>query len=307
MINIPVITIQKETIPEAYESALIQLYERGIEIKTQYDGDNPRSKDATANITILNPLKQPMIHKAFPGGIEDLREYCMELKGCKNHWVRSANDTKDTRWEYTYNQRFSDWGTWYIKTRYPIGQTPKRLKINYKGIPGDGVNQIDAVINKLIEKPYTRQAQMITWIPFMDNYIYDPPCIQSLWYRLIENDNKMYLNCNVRIRSNDAWGAFFMNVFGIAIFNRDVIAGTLAKKMNKEIRLGRLNWQADSFHLYGKDIPDFEKRFYYRVQVSSIKDRTYNLFDENIYSIWQESEKNVITKIRKYDEEHYQE
>ncbi len=33
-----------------------------------------------------------------------------------------------------------------------------------------------------------------------------------------------WLNCNVRFRSNDAWGASFMNMFGFIQFNRDVIA-----------------------------------------------------------------------------------
>jgi len=30
-----------------------------------------------------------MIHKAFPGGIDDLKEYVMELKGFKDDWVKN--------------------------------------------------------------------------------------------------------------------------------------------------------------------------------------------------------------------------
>ena len=86
--NIPVICVEAETLAEAYEKALTALYTRGTRFKTQYDkpGD-PLSLDCTMNITILDPLKDPMIHKAFPGGIADLREYVMELKGFKDHWV----------------------------------------------------------------------------------------------------------------------------------------------------------------------------------------------------------------------------
>ncbi len=302
--NIPVIVIEEETIPKAYEKALIKLYENGIEIKTQYDGENPPSLDTTANITVLDPLQQPMVHKAFLGGIEALREYCMEMEGCKDHWVKNMNDPDDTRWEYTYHQRFSDWGTHYEKRKYPNKDT-HRLKINYQGDPTKGgINQIDIVIDKLVKQYDTRQAQMITWMPYMDVDIYDPPCLQSIWYRLIEYKGILYLNCDVRIRSNDAWGAFFMNIFAIVMFNQNVIIKQLKERMTKPIIMGRINWQADSYHIYGKDIKDFENRFYYRSLITSIKDRTYSLDDPEIKLIWDESEQKVIDKIKKYDEEH---
>ena len=82
MKNIPVLIIQKKSLAEAYEAALIKLYREGIPFKTQYDrpGD-PLSLDATVNITILEPESDPMIHHAFPGGIDELKEYVLELKG----------------------------------------------------------------------------------------------------------------------------------------------------------------------------------------------------------------------------------
>jgi thymidylate synthase len=76
--DIPILVVKGETLAEAYEKALIELNENGRRMSTQYDkpGD-PQSIDATMNITINDPLADPMIHKAFPGGIEDLREYEM--------------------------------------------------------------------------------------------------------------------------------------------------------------------------------------------------------------------------------------
>lgn len=49
-------------------------------------------------LTILEPEIDPVVHMAFPGGIDDLKEYVMELKGFKDHWVKNMNDEKDTRW-----------------------------------------------------------------------------------------------------------------------------------------------------------------------------------------------------------------
>jgi hypothetical protein len=92
MKNIPVIAISQKTLAEAYEAALIAVYEKGTRFKTQYDKpDDPESMDCTINITIEEPETDPMIHMAFPGGIEDLKEYVMELKGFKDHWTKNMN------------------------------------------------------------------------------------------------------------------------------------------------------------------------------------------------------------------------
>ena len=100
MKNIPVISVQGKSLAEAYEKALIILYEKGTRFQTQYDrpGDPP-SLDCTMNITILNPESDPMIHMAFPGGIEELKEYVLELEGLKDHWVKNINDPIYLSWQ----------------------------------------------------------------------------------------------------------------------------------------------------------------------------------------------------------------
>ena len=82
MLNIPVITVSQKTLAMAFESALVELYKRGVRFKTQYDkpGD-PESLDCTLNLTIEEPESDPMIHMAFPAGIEQLKEYVLEVAG----------------------------------------------------------------------------------------------------------------------------------------------------------------------------------------------------------------------------------
>ena len=100
MKDIPVLHVKGANLAEAFEQALISLFENGVRIKTQYDKpEDPESIDATMNITVKDPWADPMIHKAFPGGIENLREYVIELLGYKDHWVKNMDDTGDTRWE----------------------------------------------------------------------------------------------------------------------------------------------------------------------------------------------------------------
>ncbi len=294
MKDIPVLHVEGGSLAEAYERALISLYENGIRIATQYDkpGDPP-SIDATMNITVADPWSDPMIHKAFPGGIEELREYVIELLGGKDHWVKNMDDVADTRWEYTYHQRLADWGTWK--------ESGDREKPERRGAPGSGIDQIQKVVDKLAEQPNTRQAQMITWMPFMDFDVYDPPCLQSVWYRLLDDGEAWVLSVNVRFRSNDAWGANFMNMFGLTHFTRLLVADPLEKRLGGRVTLGRLNWQADSYHLYGKDQEEFKNRFWNRLDKTDFDDRIFNFFDESIQEIWDEAEGKINEKIRQYD------
>lgn len=292
MQNIPVLAVCERTLAEAYEKALVALRERGVGFRTQYDrpGD-PLSLDCTMNITVLEPLADPMIHKAFPGGIEDLREYVLEIQGAKDHWVRNANDPGDTRWEYTYHGRLKAYGRWREKSG--------------SGSVSAGpfaVDQIEGVISKLVEQPFTRQAQMITWMPNTDLACYDPPCLQSLWYRLVEDDAGVrWLNCNIRFRSNDAWGAAFMNMFGFIHFNRDVIAAEVARRSGREVRMARLNWHADSFHIYGKDIESANQRLFNRLRTTAFADRVFNFNDPDIMEIYNQADAAIREKIRKED------
>ncbi len=295
MMNIPVITVSGKSLSMAFESALVKLYKKGIRFKTQYDKpEDPESIDCTLNLTIEEPESEPMIHMAFPSGIEQLKEYVMELKGLKDHWVRNCNDPDDTRWEYTYHGRLEKYGIWMEKSdKGQVETGPFKI------------NQIESVINKLSKQPFTRQAQMITWMPNLDLECFDPPCLQSLWYRILEDENGIYwLNCNIRFRSNDAWGASFMNMFGFIQFNKEIIAAGISEKTGKEVRLGRMNWQADSYHIYGRDIEQAREMLFDRINELSFEERTYNFSDDFIRDMYDSAEPAILEKIKDYDATH---
>jgi thymidylate synthase len=243
-------------------------------------------------MTIEEPETDPVIHMAFPGGIDDLKEYVLELKGYKDHWVKNINDEKDTRWEYTYHGRIKNYGVWQeLQNGRSVEAGPFKI------------DQIKSVITKLSKQPFTRQAQMITWMPNLDLDCYDPPCLQSLWYRILEDEEGVYwLNCNIRFRSNDAWGASFMNMFGFIQFNKEVIATGVAERTGKTVKLGRLNWQADSYHIYGKDILAAKERLFDRVGVMPFEERTMPFKDDFIRDMYEQAEPAIIRKIKEHDE-----
>ena len=241
MNGIPVLTAEGEGIAQAWENSLLKLYAEGCDISTQYDkpGDPP-SKDATMVITVHNPLAEPMIHRDFPGGFEDLQEYVMEVcEGIKDHCVRDPNDPADTRWEYTYHQRL-------FAYTVPTVAEP--------------IDQIEDMCQQLAKTGYTRRAQAVTWKVWEDRRCYDPACLQSLWCRLTEEAGGAVLSMNVRFRSNDAYKAAFMNLFALTQLQTR-IAARISELSGRPVQLGRYCHMADSYHVYGSNMEEFRSRF----------------------------------------------
>jgi len=88
------------------------------------------------------------------------------------------------------------------------------------------------------------------------------------------------------------------------MFNKEIIAAEVEKQSGLPVRLGRLNWQADSYHIYGKDIAEAKARLFDRIETSRLEDRTMRFGDEMIQEIYREAEAGVIQKIKEYDDTH---
>jgi len=234
---IPVIKVEGNSIAEVWEKSLIELWEKGISIKTEYDRENePPSKDCTMIMVINDPFSEPRIHLAFPGGIEDLEKYKQEVVyGIHDNWI----NPEEKKWTYTYHDRLCNY-------RIPKGD--------------EKINQIEYIINKLSETPYSRRAQGITWIPFYDPFTYDPPCLQRIWCRIIEKDGNLFLLMNTHWRSRDAYRAAFMNLFGLTELQK-YIAEEISKRINREVKAGQYVDISDSYHIYGESFDDFKNRF----------------------------------------------
>ncbi len=276
MSGIPVLHAEGSCIAEAWENALVALYKQGCEIKTEYDkpGDRP-SRDATMVLTIHDPLAEPMIHRDFPGGFEELQEYVMEVcEGIKDHCVRDPNDESDTRWEYTYHQRL----------------------FGYEVPTLDPTDQIDHICRQLAEAPHTRRAQAITWKVWEDTTCYDPACLQSIWCRITEEDEQPFLSMNVRFRSNDAYKAAFMNIFALTQLQK-TIAERISEQLGQEIKLGRYCHMADSFHIYGSNLEEFEGRFLGAIDKRTFEQRTMRYDD--VREIMEEARPAILDKAEK--------
>jgi thymidylate synthase len=194
--------------------------------------------------------------------------------GIKDHCVRDPNDPNDTRWEYTYHQRL----------------------FQYAAPALAPVDQIEQICRKLAAAPHTRRAQAITWKVWEDNSCYDPACLQSIWCRITLENDRPLLNMNVRFRSNDAYKAAFMNMFALTQL-QSKIAARIAELSGKPIELGRYCHIADSFHIYGSNMKEFEARFLGALEKRTFEGRTMRY--EDVRDIMESAKPAILEKARR--------
>jgi len=247
--GIPLISVNADCLPEAWEKAVLAVWDKGLDIKTQYDKlEDPPSKDATAVITVTNPFNEPRIHKNFPGGPEELEAYRQEVvAGIHDHWI----DPAAGKWTYTYHERLFSYS--------PLGDIRKSNAPQSFG----KINQIQYIVNCLSESGYSRRAQAITWIPTADPATEHPPCLQRIWCRLAANETgEVSLNMNTHWRSRDLYKAWFMNAYVLTDLQK-IIAEQISANIGKSIKVGRYVDISDSLHIYGSYFnevaPEIEK------------------------------------------------
>jgi thymidylate synthase len=238
--DIPVISITADCLPEAWEKAVLAVWDKGLEVRTQYDKpEDPPSKDATVVITVTDPFNEPRIHKNFPGGPEELESYRLEVvSGIHDHWI----DPAAGKWTYTYHERL-------------FSYCPVEDIRNVESLkPFRKVNQIQYIIDYLSRAGHSRRAQAITWMPTADPQTDDPPCLQRIWCRLVRRGHneasELSLNMNTHWRSRDLYKAWFMNVYALTDLQR-IIAEGIAKNRGEPVGVGRYVDISDSLHIYG--------------------------------------------------------
>lgn len=249
MRKIPVIKVEADTLPEAWEKAVLATWKDGFDIKTEYDKpEDPMSKDCTMIIVIGEPMKEPRIHRAFPGGLEDLEVYRQEVVfGIHDHWIKPD----EGKWTYTYHRRLFAYES-----------------------EGKVVDQMGYMIEKLCAAPHSRRAQAITWNPVTDPLTDDPPCLQRIWCRMARSSRDAYaLEMNTHWRSRDAYKASFMNMFALTDLQR-TMADEISKRIGMEVAVGRYVDISDSFHIYGSYHDEF-RNFLKIAQGRPFEERTW--------------------------------
>jgi thymidylate synthase len=120
---------------------------------------------------------------------------------------------------------------------------------------GNGVNQIQYVIDKLKENPTSRRAVVSLFEPRGHPKMDDPPCMNAIQFMIRNNQ----LNCHVLFRSNDMLSAWGGNAYGLAGLQEYV-----AEKLG--VPIGWLETTSISAHIYfdrdNHELQEFKRRWH---------------------------------------------
>ena len=110
---------------------------------------------------------------------------------------------------------------------------------------GKKLNQQSLMAAKLKSFPENKGAIAILWEPIIDNFglreIWRTPCLVLV--QAVIRDKRLFLTAY--FRSNDMYGGWFLNAFGLLAFQKE-----LAGMIGKDIKLGPLTIISHSAHIY---------------------------------------------------------
>ena len=109
------------------------------------------------------------------------------------------------------------------------------------------INQMEYIVNKLKESPFSRRAQAITWRPLVDPYHEDPPCLQRIYMRIKEGKLLMQTTW----RSRDLFRAWEANVNGMIRIQKNI-----ADQLGVEV--GHYLDFSNSLHIYGSNFSEIK-------------------------------------------------
>lgn len=233
--HIPSLTVEADTVAEAWHAAMCAVYKFGLRIETPKQ--RPKMAlgyDADTTIVVVDPLKEPRMHKW--GIYDDARgivQYTLEVThGIHNHWKKDPKDKNSPYWGYTYNERF-------------IPQIPHVLaRIKHDWIEKGRVTG--------------RDYQWGIWRYDEDAPLYqeDPPCWQRGNIRLLPTDtDALVLQYFTEWRSRDLAKAWLENVIA-QIELQKLLASCIHDMLGVPVIIGPYVDHSTSLHIYGKYIEE---------------------------------------------------
>jgi len=177
----------------AWQNAIRFCMKNGMVLPTEY---GPKSKDICSTIIMtgkaINQIKRRNLHPKFPTSEKHLTEYVKQFMPEFNASI----------FEYTYYDRL---------TNYPIAKDSNGVVYS--------INQLENIKEELKN---SRRLFAITWVPEIDLGSEEPPCLQSIQLRVLQEpdmDNYILSKGQVEVfltwRSRDLFSAWMANLVAI--------------------------------------------------------------------------------------------
>jgi thymidylate synthase (methanogen type) len=187
------------------------------------------------------------IYNYTPYSLEDSVHVNYDLEFVDNNFVKQHKkllkagkiDTRDDSiiWKLKHLVDFN------LNKKIPDQIGVQKIPIEVINFPK--IDQIEYIIRKLKEKPYSRRAQAITWRPLVDPFHIDPPCLQRIFMRV--KDEKLLMQTTWR--SRDLFRAWEANVNGMIRIQK-YVADELGVEMGHYLDF------SNSLHIYGNTISE---------------------------------------------------
>ena len=216
------ILVEGFTLADAWQKLVKEVMKNGTVLPTEY---GPKSKDLCALTVVRHPYSDPTLHPSFPTRELHLAEYIKQFD--RNYDWRKQGFT------YTYMDRF---------THYPVDNPFAQDKI-------EEFDQLALLKNQLTDS-FGRRNQIITWVPVVDDMNDEPPCLQRIWMRRL-NDTDVEMHCDWR--SRDLFTAWNSNYIAILTMIKREILDPLNLKLVKLVDF------CDSLHIYDTDWEEASK------------------------------------------------
>jgi len=260
--QLPVLLVNAKSCGEGWIKTLKAVWDHGKIMPNHYE--EAPSKEATVTINITDPLSEPRIHKADYVSTSDIRLNPTYVDEVLNGTIDEKVDAGSL--SYTYHRRIWNWGK-RVK-RYDDDLDTRELPKVKFFIKDDlkedlGINQMEYLIDKMVEESISRKLQVVTWCAWRDLKMSGAPCLQRLWFRIIEDpeiNKERYLVMESHWRSRDLFKAVGSNIAGMVAIGQWV-AEELTKKFGTKIDLAQYVDISNSLHIYGSDFPEVEKVF----------------------------------------------
>ena len=158
-----------------------------------------KSKDMCSRITLtgkaINQIKSRQLHNKFPTKEQHLTEYVKQF----------TSDFDASVFEYTYFDRL---------VNYPVTER------YYAEFSNSYINQLENISHEL--RQGSRRNQALTWIPSEDQRSVEPPCLQRIWIRVLEEPDyefgikkKGMVEAHLSWRSRDLFSAWMSNLVAV--------------------------------------------------------------------------------------------
>ncbi len=261
--QLPIVSIEAETCGDAWEQALRQVWKQGIEVEQHYE--DRWSKEATVLVNITNPLAEPRFSKVdhiatamFTLNEEGAKPY--RQKGYVREFLWGTLDDRVNQGveSYTYHERLFNYGAPQPRHEDQLvnGNHPRLVFFltdphGEEHILEGGIDQVELLLDKARAESISRKLQVTTWQPHKDLIVSGTPCLQRIWFRILQG---RYLVCETQWRSRDLYKAFGPNLVAITEF-----ASFIADCLN--LQFTQLTDFSNSLHIYRSDYADIERFF----------------------------------------------